>query len=80
VNQGHQVLETLNLCQIVLFSRVEETHVYLDRKPSTVEGGASRICFSLRIELVFERNTACQSGFSRSRRAHFLPNKSVQLS
>jgi hypothetical protein len=72
VNQGHQVLETLNLCQIVLFSRVEETHVYLDRKPSTVEGGASSTCFSLINELVFERNTACQSLFSRGRKPHFV--------
>jgi hypothetical protein len=29
----------------------------------------------MRIELVFERNTACPSGFSMGRNAHFVSNR-----
>jgi hypothetical protein len=36
-------------------------------------------CIFVRIELVFERNTACQSGFSRGTSSHFVPNMPIQL-
>jgi hypothetical protein len=29
-------------------------------------------------ELVFERNTACRSGFSKGRITHFVPNRPTQ--
>jgi hypothetical protein len=30
-------------------------------------------CFPVRTVLIFERNSACQSGFSRGRNAYFVP-------
>jgi hypothetical protein len=36
-------------------------------------------CFTVRIELVLERNTACESEFSRVRSVHFVPNRPIQL-
>jgi hypothetical protein len=37
-------------------------------------------CFSVRLELVSERNTACQSVFSRGRKLYFVPKRPIQLS
>jgi hypothetical protein len=37
-------------------------------------------CLPVRIEIVFERNTACQWGFSRGITAHYDPNRPIQLS
>jgi hypothetical protein len=34
----------------------------------------------VRIELVFERNTAFPAGFSRGRNTQFAPNRPIQLS
>jgi hypothetical protein len=36
--------------------------------------------FSLRIKLVFERNTSCKWSFSRWRKAYVAPNRPIQLS
>jgi hypothetical protein len=36
-------------------------------------------CFSLRIELVFARNTVVLSKFSSGRNAYFLPNRQYSL-
>jgi hypothetical protein len=64
-NHSFQGGERLILFQNGLFSRVEEMHISLQRKPSTLEAAASSHCFPLRVELVFERNTFCNVGFSR---------------
>jgi hypothetical protein len=37
-------------------------------------------CFSVRTELVFERNTSCNLGFSRFREAYFVSKGHVQWS
>ena len=50
------------------------------RKPIVLEAGASNPLCCVRIALVWERNTSCNLDFSRSRRAHLLPNWPVQLS
>jgi hypothetical protein len=36
--------------------------------------------FSVRVEIVFIRNTSCNEGFSRSDRSPFVPNRPLQLS
>jgi hypothetical protein len=35
--------------------------------------------FPVRIVFVFERNASCKTQFSRWRKAHFLPNRPIQL-
>jgi hypothetical protein len=47
--------------------------MYLSKeKKSMLEGGASTNLFTCENKLVFERNTACLSGFSRGRKAHLF--------
>jgi hypothetical protein len=64
---------------IGLFSWVEESHVSLQRKQSMLEAAVSSICFPVRIEFVFERNSYCKSEFSRWFKVHFVPNRPIQL-
>jgi hypothetical protein len=52
-------------------------YISLERKPSVLEAGASSTWLTVRIELVFERNVFCPSGFSRGRYAHFGPNRLI---
>jgi hypothetical protein len=58
-NHSFQGGGRLMLLQIGLFRLGEETHVYLERKATELEAGASSSLFTVRIELVFERNTFC---------------------
>jgi hypothetical protein len=56
--------EKLILFQMGLYSYIQETHVPLKRKPSVLEAQEHLAhVFPVRIRLVFERNTACQSHF-----------------
>jgi hypothetical protein len=68
------------LFQRVLFNKVEEIHVSLQRKPSVLESGASSTLFAVRKELVFEINTSCKSIFWRSSKAQVAPNWPILLS
>jgi hypothetical protein len=46
-------------------SRVEESHVSLQRKAPMIEAAVSTIEFSCENEVVFERNTSFKKEFSR---------------
>jgi hypothetical protein len=63
--------------QIFLFSWVEETHVFLKRKPSFLEGTASSTFFQCENWVSFWRNTSCDLGHSR---LQIVENRPVQLS
>jgi hypothetical protein len=43
-------------------------------------GASSTFFFTVKIDLVFERNTSCNLGVSRGRNAVFAPNRPIQVS
>jgi hypothetical protein len=68
------VRDVTTLFKIGLFSWIEETCVSLGRKPYMFEKGVLAHCFSVIIELVFERNISYLSMFLRGRIIHFKNN------
>jgi hypothetical protein len=64
------------LFQIALFSRVEETNAYVERKPSVLEARASSAYF----HVSFERSTSCKLRVSRCRWGLFVSNWKIQHS
>jgi hypothetical protein len=67
------------LFYIGLFSCIVETHVSLERKASMLKVEHPAGSFPVRIELVFQRNSACPSRFSRGNNAQFAPNRYIQV-
>jgi hypothetical protein len=67
----------LILFQISLLSWIEKIHLSLERKPSTLEGGASSTLFNFENLASFERNAVCESGFSRGESAQFVLNSPI---
>jgi hypothetical protein len=78
-NQSLYFGDRLGLLQRGLFFCVKETHVSLQRNPSLLETAAGSTMFPGGVGVEFERNTFCKSIFSRLRKAHFFPNRPVQL-
>jgi hypothetical protein len=69
--------DRISLVQIGLLSRIEETHVSLQGKPSMLDAAVLAHCFPVRIEFIFESSAFCKSEFSMWRKAHFLRNMCI---
>jgi hypothetical protein len=77
---GISKLKTHILFHIGLCSWVEETHVSLERKPLTLEGGEFTTLFPCENRVSFERSNACPTRFSMGIIAQFVPNRPIHLS
>jgi hypothetical protein len=66
--------------QIGLFNSLVETHASLQGKTAMLVAGELVHCFTVGIDLGFERNTSFISMVSRWRYALFAPNRPIQLS
>jgi hypothetical protein len=62
---------------IGLFAWVEKTHVPLKRKPAVLEAGASSTLFYCENSVSFWKEDCCKSAFSRCRKLHFVPHRTV---
>jgi hypothetical protein len=71
--------ESLIFLQIGQFKEVDESCVYLERTKSVLDAKNLPLCFFVRLELHFERNTSCKSYFSKWRKDHFAPNRPIPL-
>jgi hypothetical protein len=74
--QGGEILIFLQIGQ---FKEVDESCVCLERTKSVLDAKNLPLCFLVRRELHFERNTSCKSKFSKWRKDHFTPNRPIPL-
>jgi hypothetical protein len=72
--------DSLCLLQIGIFSWDEETHVSFVRKPRTLAGGASSVLFFGQKWVCFWKKDCLPIRFSKVRKAHFVPRRTIQLS
>jgi hypothetical protein len=76
-NQNVQGRDRLILFQTGLYSWVDKTHVFVERKSYVLEAGPSSTVFTWENWVSFRGNTSCISYFSVWRKAHFVPNRSI---
>jgi hypothetical protein len=74
--QGGEILIFLQIGQL---KEVDESCVYLERTKSVLDAKNLPLCFLVRLELHFERNTSYKAQFSKWRKDHFAPNRPIPL-
>jgi hypothetical protein len=74
-----QGAERLSLLEIGLYTSVDETHIYLERRPCVLEAVALPHCFPVRTEL-FPKEYIVQIIVLKMEKASFVPSWPIQLS
>jgi hypothetical protein len=65
------------LFRIGLFTWLEKTHEPLKRKPAVLEAEAPSTLFYCENSVSFWKEDSCKTEFSRCRKLHFVPNRTV---